>query len=143
MGRDAGLNGGPSPARFDEAERRPGPRRRTARPAPDPEFDYETEGPWEDQSPKRGKLDGAIMELQALERRVELTGMRADRLPSIKTALRFLRVAADVDGAKCLRALIKAMTEWTASGVVKMQMYDLFTALNDLPGKGGNGDDEA
>ena len=80
-----------------------------------------------------GKLDGAIMELRALERRVEFTGIGIGRLPSIKVALCFLRIASGVDAARCLRAVTKGMTEWKTNAVVKLQMRDLFAALDGRP----------
>lgn len=89
----------------------------------------------------RGELDGAIMELRTLERRVEFTGIGIERLPSIRTALRFLRVAAGVDSARCLRAVVKGMTEWKTNAVVKLQMRDLFIALSGLPGAAVNDDE--
>lgn len=80
-------------------------------------------------------LSGAIMELRTLQRRIELTGIGTMRLPDILTALHFLEVAAEVDGARCLRAVTKGMTEWKTNGAVKMQMYGLFAALKALPKK--------
>jgi len=83
------------------------------------------------------KLDGAIRELRTIQGRMELTGIGIDRLPDIDTALHFLEVAAGVNSARCLRAVKKGMGQWQTSGVVKVEMLDLFTALEglDLPKK--------
>jgi len=100
----------------DETEDRPGP--------------LVPETAFRDPDPPGHKLDGAIMELRALLRRMEFTGAGIDRLPSVRIALRYLKVAARIDSVRCLRAVVKAMTLWKTDAAVKMDMHDLFSALS-------------
>ena len=115
---------------------------RVERRAAAPAFDYRSEGAWAaPPPPASGKLDGAIVELRSLKRRIEFTGVGVDRLPGVITALRYLKVAARVDSARCLRAVVKAMTLWKTNPVVMVEIYDLFSALDGLPKTGGDDDD--